>query len=176
MKLIYNSFDFSSIGELGITETRENEGGPDQPQRAKVTLHAKVELFQRSYDANRQLVEQARAALALPNAVLQWTNDAAGADYCNQTAVCLSHDCPEEWGKLVGDWQCEISEGFEECFRVLKPNGTLIFKWADSDHALSEVLALTPHKPLFGHQTRQHSKTHWVTFLKHNAPHEPRRE
>jgi SAM-dependent methyltransferase len=74
----------------------------------------------------------------------------------------------KKYGKLVGDWQCEISEGFAECFRVLKPNGTLIFKWADSDHALSEVLALTPHKPLFGHQTRQHSKTHWVTFLKPN--------
>jgi SAM-dependent methyltransferase len=41
--------------------------------------------------------------------------------------------------------------GFAECFRVLRPGGTLIFKWNETQVPLKEVLALTPHKPLFGH-------------------------
>lgn len=72
----------------------------------------------------------------------------------------------KKYGALGEDWRDVIKKGFSECFRVLKPNGTLIFKWAESEIAISQVLALTPHKPLFGHKTRQHSKTHWVTFFK----------
>ena len=72
----------------------------------------------------------------------------------------------KKYGNLNGDWRAMLRGGFAECFRVLKPNGTLIFKWAESEYSLREVLALTPEKPLFGHQTRQHSKTHWCAFLK----------
>jgi SAM-dependent methyltransferase len=72
----------------------------------------------------------------------------------------------KKYGCLNGDWREMLKKGFQECFRVLKPNGTLIFKWAESEHSLKEILALTPERPLFGHQTRQHSKTHWCVFLK----------
>ena len=98
MKLFYNGFDLGSVGDLSLTQAREFEGG-EQTQRARVRLSVKLELFARSYDENRQLIESARAALALPNAVLQWTNDAAGVDYLNQTAVLVSEDLPEEWGE-----------------------------------------------------------------------------
>lgn len=59
-----------------------------------------------------------------------------------------------------------LRQGFAECFRVLKPNGTLIFKWNETDIKVSEVLALTPHAPLLGHKSGKASKTHWITFFK----------
>lgn len=72
------------------------------------------------------------------------------------------------YGRLFGDWRCEISEGFKECFRVLRTHGTLIFKWNSTDIPLADILALTPEQPLFGHTTGRQAKTHWVTFLKQN--------
>ena len=68
------------------------------------------------------------------------------------------------YGYLSGDWREMLRAGFSECFRVLKPEGTLIFKWAETQIPLREILALTPEKPLFGHQSR--AKTHWIAFMK----------
>jgi len=100
MKLYYNSFDLTAIGEAAIKQSREMvESSPDQPQRARVRLEVALELFRRTYDENRALVESLRTALALPNEVLRWTNDQAGVDYVNQTATLISEDLPEEWGQ-----------------------------------------------------------------------------
>jgi len=63
-------------------------------------------------------------------------------------------------------WRDDIREGFSECFRVLKPNGTLIFKWNENDIPLKEVLALAPQQPLFGNRTPERQKTHWLVFIK----------
>ena len=62
-------------------------------------------------------------------------------------------------------WRDDIRKGFSECFRVLEPYGTLIFKWNEYDVPLREVLELTPHKPLFGHPSGKTQKTHWVCFM-----------
>jgi SAM-dependent methyltransferase len=70
------------------------------------------------------------------------------------------------YGVLSGDWREELRKGFSECFRVLKPGGTLIFKWNECRIPVREILALTPEKPLFGHKTGKLSNTHWVAFLK----------
>ena len=70
------------------------------------------------------------------------------------------------YGRLDGDWKNDFRLGFAECFRVLKPYGTLIFKWCETDYPLKEVLALTEMKPLYGHRSGKLSKTHWVAFLK----------
>lgn len=70
------------------------------------------------------------------------------------------------YGRLFADWSIDLAEGFKECFRVLKPYGTLIFKWNESDIPLVEVLKCSPLPPLFGHSTKRHGKTHWVSFLK----------
>ena len=71
-----------------------------------------------------------------------------------------------KYGILSGDWRDMLRKGFAECFRVLKPNGTLIFKWAESDHPVSAILALTDHKPLIGHKSGKQAKTHWLVFMK----------
>jgi ubiquinone/menaquinone biosynthesis C-methylase UbiE len=71
------------------------------------------------------------------------------------------------YGSLKGiDWQTMIKGGFSECFRVLKPNGTLIFKWDEYEIPIKEILKLTDQKPLFGHISGKRAQTHWVTFMK----------
>jgi len=72
----------------------------------------------------------------------------------------------KKYGILSGDWKSMLRLGFSECFRVLRPNGTLIFKWAESDQPVSAILALTDEKPLFGHKSGKFSKTHWLVFMK----------
>ena len=73
-----------------------------------------------------------------------------------------------KYGKLFGDWRDMLRKGFDECFRVLRPEGTLIFKWCEYEVPLAEVLALTNHRPLFGHKSGKQQKTHWIAFLKPN--------
>lgn len=73
----------------------------------------------------------------------------------------------DKYGELDKDtWREDLRAGFAECFRVLKPEGVLIFKWSEFDIPLKEILALTPEKPLFGHRSGKQQKTHWVTFIK----------
>jgi SAM-dependent methyltransferase len=71
-----------------------------------------------------------------------------------------------KYGTLKGEWRDMLRDGFAECFRVLRPDGVLIFKWCETEIPLSQILALTPHKPLFGHRSGKQQKTHWVTFIK----------
>jgi len=63
-------------------------------------------------------------------------------------------------------WKDDLSKGFSECFRVLKNEGILIFKWNEYDIPLKEVLKLTNYRPLFGHPSGKTQKTHWVCFMK----------
>ena len=71
-----------------------------------------------------------------------------------------------KYGKLGADWRDDLRAGFAECFRVLRPHGVLIFKWSEVQVATREVLALTQHKPLFGHHSGKRGGTHWITFMK----------
>ncbi len=71
-----------------------------------------------------------------------------------------------KYGTLKGGWREMLRAGFAECFRVLKPQGTLIFKWCADEIPVSQILALTPERPLFGHKSGKTQKTHWVAFLK----------
>ena len=67
------------------------------------------------------------------------------------------------YGKLnEGTWQEDLSLGFSECFRVLKPNGVLVFKWCEYEIPLREILALTPEKPLFGHKSGKQQRIGFV--------------
>jgi hypothetical protein len=71
-----------------------------------------------------------------------------------------------KYGKLWEDWRDDLRAGFAECFRVLAPNGTMIFKWNETQIKVGEVLALTDQKPLFGHPSGKKGGTHWIVFLK----------
>lgn len=72
----------------------------------------------------------------------------------------------KKYGKLGANWRTDITAGFSECFRVLKPNGTLIFKWNEQEIKVSEILRLTDQKPLFGNRCGKTAKSHWLVFLK----------
>lgn len=88
----------------------------------------------------------------------------------------LNRAGPRSWlrakyGALdVATWRDDLRQGFSECFRVLEASGVLVFKWAETQIPVSQVLALTEHKPLFGHQSGKRSGTHWITFMKESQP------
>lgn len=73
----------------------------------------------------------------------------------------------KKYGKLNPDsWKEDIRQGFSECFRVLKKDGMLVFKWNETDITVSDILKLTPQKPLIGHKSGRLNKTHWILFVK----------
>lgn len=75
-----------------------------------------------------------------------------------------------KYGKLSDDWRNDISAGFRECLRVLKPDGVLVFKWNETQVKVNEVLALAPIQPLFGHLSGRTGLTHWLVFMKPQEP------
>lgn len=73
----------------------------------------------------------------------------------------------KKYGSLNREtWKEDIRRGFSECFRVLKNNGVLVFKWSETEIPLREVLELTQQRPLFGHPSGKAQGTHWVAFIK----------
>ena len=70
----------------------------------------------------------------------------------------------QKYGKLDKEtWRDDLKQGFNECFRVLAPNGFLIFKWNEDQIKVTEVSKLFPVQPLFG---QRGGKTHWLVFMK----------
>lgn len=70
----------------------------------------------------------------------------------------------KKYGRLNKDtWMFDLRLGFDECHRVLKPSGTLIFKWNEDQIKLKELLDVVEYEPLFGNKR---SKTHWLVFIK----------
>ena len=71
-----------------------------------------------------------------------------------------------KYGCLDENWQNVIRKGFEECMRVLKPEGSLIFKWSETQFSTREVIDAIGREPLFGHRSGKKMGTHWLTFMK----------
>lgn len=69
----------------------------------------------------------------------------------------------KKYGKLSDTWPQDLKKGFNECMRVLKPYGTLIFKWNEQQIKLSEILKCFSNKPIFGNKR---ADTHWLVFMK----------
>jgi ubiquinone/menaquinone biosynthesis C-methylase UbiE len=64
-------------------------------------------------------------------------------------------------------WQADILAGFEECWRVLAPGGTLTMKWSDATRSNANVLNQLPETPLYGTNTEKtDSATSWWVFHK----------
>lgn len=72
----------------------------------------------------------------------------------------------KKYGKLDEDWPKMLHDGFEECMRVLKPDGVLVFKWSEYDIPANDVWKAIGRKPLFGHHSGKNSKTFWACFMK----------
>jgi len=72
----------------------------------------------------------------------------------------------QKYGVLLPTWETDIQAGFDECMRVLEPNGVLIFKWNEIQIKLTKVLEIIKHKPLFGHTSGKHGLTVWLAFMK----------
>lgn len=73
----------------------------------------------------------------------------------------------KKYGRLNPDtYSHDLRQGFQECFRILKPNGVLIFKWNETDIKTNEIIKLSPIPPLFGHKSGKLNKTHWLVFSK----------
>jgi SAM-dependent methyltransferase len=78
------------------------------------------------------------------------------------------------WGALTPEtWQNDLRKAAKELFRVLRPHGTLIFKWNNCEIPYREILELFPEQPLFGHvASRRRGKkgkatnTYYFCFMK----------
>jgi Methyltransferase domain. len=70
------------------------------------------------------------------------------------------------YGSLRNGWEKTIHDGFAECMRVLKPYGTLIFKWSEVQIPTRKVIDAIGQEPLFGHISGRKMNTHWMTFMK----------
>lgn len=69
----------------------------------------------------------------------------------------------KKYGILPKDWTEYLKQGFEECMRVLEPDGLLVFKWNEEQISLSKVMKAFGRKPLLGDQR---GKTRWIIFTK----------
>lgn len=72
----------------------------------------------------------------------------------------------KKYGKLPKEWKPLIHDGFHECWRVLKANGTLIFKWNETQIPVRDVIKAIGVQPLYGHKSGKKSNTHWMAFVK----------
>lgn len=65
---------------------------------------------------------------------------------------------------LADNWQGRLSGMFRECFRVLRPEGTLIFVCRVMPHIdFEEILSLAPRKPRQGLKPVVNTR-HWTAF------------
>lgn len=120
--------------------------------------------------------KDARIRKCLPDKVMDFRN----MDIACNTFKLVVFDPPhlflgensymsKSYGRLdKKTWKDDLKRGFSECFRVLKKDGVLIFKWSEGNIPLKEILKLTPYPPLFGHPSGKAQKTHWVCFMKND--------
>ena len=72
----------------------------------------------------------------------------------------------KKYGRLDDNWPQMLHDGFEECMRVLKPDGVLIFKWSEIQIPAADVWKAIGEKPLFGHHSGKKMNTYWGCFMK----------
>ncbi len=72
----------------------------------------------------------------------------------------------KKYGKLQKSWEEDLKKGFDECWRVLKTDGVLIFKWNETQIPVSRIIRTIDQTPLFGHKSGKQQLTHWMTFIK----------
>ena len=68
-----------------------------------------------------------------------------------------------KYGRLDVSWKADIKQGLAECWRVLKQNGTMVFKLNEEQITLPMIKPLLPCEPLIG---QRRGKTIWLVFFK----------
>ncbi len=76
----------------------------------------------------------------------------------------------KKYGVLKGNWKQMLRDGFVECMRVLKPGGSLIFKWSEVQIPVGEIWKAIGTMPIFGTRCGKSAKTIWATFFKPCIP------
>lgn len=72
----------------------------------------------------------------------------------------------KKYGVLFTTWEEDLKAGFEEAFRVLKPEGVLTLKWCSEHIPLGRVLELAPYPPLYGTRQGRKGATTFTVFQK----------
>lgn len=76
-----------------------------------------------------------------------------------------------KYGQLFSkNWEEQIELGLKECWRVLKNNGVLIFKWSEIQIKIKQIQHLFPSDPLFGSNCGKQNNTLWLVFYKYENP------
>lgn len=68
-----------------------------------------------------------------------------------------------KYGRLDTTWKDDIKKGLSECWRVLKKNGTMVFKWNEGQISFSMIKTLLPCEPVIG---QRRGETIWLIFFK----------
>lgn len=68
-----------------------------------------------------------------------------------------------KYGRLNSTWKDDIEQGLSECWRVLKQNGIMVFKWNEEQISLPMIKDLLPCDPIIG---QRRGKTIWLIFFK----------
>ncbi len=71
------------------------------------------------------------------------------------------------YGRLPKAWKDYLKSGFDECWRVLRPGGTLVFKWSEGNIKIGRLFDIFPDKPVMG--CRNNYTTIFVVFNKSSA-------
>ena len=112
-----------------------------------------------------------------PDIQYTWQNLPFKNDFFNLIIFDPPHDTTgpkgifrEKYGTInLKTFNIDYYQAFKELFRILKPSGFLILKWADRCRSLNQILALAePQKPLIKNCVGTASKgsTFWIIFRK----------
>ncbi len=70
----------------------------------------------------------------------------------------------QKYWKLEKSWPVDLKKWFNEAIRVLKPTGTLIFKWNEYQIKVQEIIRIFGVDPLFWNRTSKN--TIWLVYKK----------
>lgn len=127
-------------------------------------------LFQDNREIETTLCD-GRSLLIKPDVNMDFRN----MDYADNTFKVVVFDPPHlihagtvswlanKYGILPSEWKPYLKAGFDECMRVLEPDGLLVFKWNENQIPFSEVMKVLETKPLLGDRR---GDTRWVIFIK----------